>query len=278
MLSKVERSNERLQNEARMLKISESRLQQECEILHRQKTGSALIAENLKMVQVQIEKGESETKMRLENENSSLQKEVQLLRKKLDNEIESYRSSVQAWESSEKELRDQIQTMREKDIHLQKSLEESIAATEGVREQLKLTENKLAETQVMLGGTEEQSATSTTDSQIAELKNQIILLKNESVNLKEHLSKARNATEQYKRIADAAEKQVFDSNTASKQLQSSLMQQIQQLKNDIEELNANVQKNEKEKEDIRKNIADASKQMTSNDAGKELIILKEDLN
>ena len=83
MLSKVERSNERLQNEARMLKISESRLQQECEILHRQKTGSALIAENLKMVQVQIEKGESETKMRLENENSSMQKEVQLLRKKL---------------------------------------------------------------------------------------------------------------------------------------------------------------------------------------------------
>ena len=278
MLSKVERSNERLQNEARMLKISESRLQQECEILHRQKTGSALIAENLKMVQVQIEKGESETKMRLENENSSLQKEVQLLRKKLDNEIESYRSSVQAWESSEKELRDQIQTMREKDIRLQKSLEESIAATEGVREQLKLTENKLAETQVMLGGTEEQSATSTTDSQITELKNQIIVLKNESVNLKEHLSKARNATEQYKRIADAAEKQVFDSNTASKQLQSSLMQQIQQLKNDIEELNANVQKNEKEKEDIRKNIADASKQMTSNDAGKELITLKEDLN
>merc|ERR1712088_175511 len=182
-----------------------------------------------------------------ENENSSLQKEVQLLRKKLDNEIESYRSSVQAWESSEKELRDQIQTMREKDIHLQKSLEESITATEGVREQLKLTENKLAETQVMLGGTEEQSATSTTDSQITELKNQIIVLKNESVNLKEHLSKARNATEQYKRIADAAEKQVFDSNTASKQLQSSLMQQIQQLKNDIEVLNVNVQKNEKEK-------------------------------
>merc|ERR1712218_643531 len=130
----------------------------------------------------------------------------------------------------------------------------------------------------MLGGTEEQSATSTTDSQITELKNQIIVLKNESVNLKEHLSKARNATEQYKRIADAAEKQVFDSNTASKQLQSSLMQQIQQLKNDIEVLNVNVQKNEKEKEDIRRNIADASKQMTSNEAGKELITLKEDLN
>merc|ERR1712141_748192 len=64
----------------------------------------------------------------------------------------------------------------------------------------------------------------------------------------------------------------------TKQLQSSLMQQIQQLKNDIEELNVNVQKNEKEKADIKKNIADASKQMTSNEAGKELITLKEDLN
>ena len=68
MLSKAERSQERAQNEVRMLKMAESRLQQECEILHRQKTGSALIAENLKMVQVQIEKGESEAKMRLEND------------------------------------------------------------------------------------------------------------------------------------------------------------------------------------------------------------------
>ena len=278
MLSKVERSYERVQNEVRMLKIAESRLQQECEILHRQKTGSALIAENLKLVQVQIEKGESEAKMRLQNEKDALQKEVVLLRKKLDSEVDTYKANVQAWEASQKELRDEIEDMNSKKSQTQKALEESLAAHLSTREQLKLTEEKLTESQIMLGGSEDCSTSKTSESKLTDLKNQIISLKNEAANLKEHLSKARNATEQYKKLADAAEKQVFDSNAASKLLQDGLAQQIQQLKDDNTRLQNNIHQEQQEKEEIRKNASAASQQLTDNNASEEAQQLRYNLD
>ena len=277
IFSKTERSYERAQNEIKMLKIAESRLQQECEILHRQKTGSALISENLKMVQVQIEKGESESKMRLQNEKDSLQKEVHLLRKKLDNEVESYKASVQAWEASERELRNEIQNMKTKECESTKAFDENLTALESTRTQLKLAEEKLAEVQMTSGGTEVEATSRTSESKIADLQNQIIVLKNGTVNLKEHVSKARNATEQYKKLADAAEKQVFDSNSASKQLQSSLLQQIQQLKNEIDRLQANILQHEKEKEEIRKSATNSFKDLANTNANEQIQQLKRDL-
>ena len=278
LLSKTERSHERAQNEIKMLKIAESRLQHECEILHRQKTGAALISENLKMVQVQIEKGESETKMRLQNERDTMQNEVKLLRKKLDNEVESYKSSVQAWEASEKELRGQIEEVKATNLHSQKSLKDTLEELKFTKEKLKSTEDKLAEAQIMSGGDDDKLTSRTSDSKIADLKSQILVLKNETVSLKEHLSKARNTTEQYKKLADGAEKQVFDSNSASKQLQTSLMQQIQQLKNETIQLQADIQQHQKDKEEIRNAAAATSNQLAITNRTEEVNQLKRDLD
>ena len=277
-LSKVERSAERIQNENNMLKMAESRLKQECEILHRQKTGSALIAENLKMVQVQIEKGESEAKMRLQNEKDALQKEVSLLRKKLDSEVESFKSSVQAWESSEKELRVQIENMKIKEIESKDNLDNTLKDLESTKEKLKHSEERLVELQATSVGSEIESTSKATDSKITELKNQILACKNESINLKEHLSKARNATAQYKKLADAAEKQVFDSNAASKQLQNSLMQQIQQLKNEMTRLQTIIHQHEKEKEDIKNSAAAANRELETANATQEVHQLRQELS
>ena len=53
---------------------------------------------------------------------------------------------------------------------------------------------------------------------VVDLQSQVNALKNETLKLKEHLSKARQATNQYKEIADASEKQVVDSNEIYKQM------------------------------------------------------------
>ena len=61
-------------------------MEKERDILTRQTSGSAMIAENLKLVQLKLEQADSEASMRLKNQNEDLNKEVNLLRKKLESE------------------------------------------------------------------------------------------------------------------------------------------------------------------------------------------------
>ena len=77
---KLTNQYERARQELEFSRTNQARLEKECEILNRQKSGSSMIAENLKLVQVQLEKAESEARMRLQNQNDDLSKEVNLLR------------------------------------------------------------------------------------------------------------------------------------------------------------------------------------------------------
>ena len=77
---KLTNQYERARQELEFARTNQARLEKECEILNRQKSGSSMIAENLKLVQVQLEKAESEARMRLQNQNDDLSKEVNLLR------------------------------------------------------------------------------------------------------------------------------------------------------------------------------------------------------
>merc|ERR1712083_561205 len=159
---------------------------------------------------------DSETRMRLQNQNEDLNKEVNLLRKKLESEQESYHKSVQAWESAQLESRSKIDTLKESDANLKAQVEELNNSIEEVRHQLKISQEKLA--LVQAGSS---SGSGMVDSEkVVDLQSQVNALKNETLKLKEHLSKARQATNQYKEIADASEKQVVDSNEIYKQMKT----------------------------------------------------------
>ena len=83
MLKNFRLSNqyERAKHDVNHLKNVNSRLEKERDILTRQTSGSAMIAENLKLVQLKLEQADSEASMRLKNQNEDLNKEVNLLRK-----------------------------------------------------------------------------------------------------------------------------------------------------------------------------------------------------
>ena len=135
---------ERAKHDVNHLKNVNSRLEKERDILTRQTSGSAMIAENLKLVQLKLEQADSETRMRLQNQNEDLTKEVNLLRKKLESEQESYHKSVQAWESAQLESRSKIDTLKESDANLKAQVEELNNSIEEVRHQLKISQEKLA--------------------------------------------------------------------------------------------------------------------------------------
>ena len=77
-------------------------------------------------------------------QNEDLTKEVNLLRKKLESEQESYHKSVQAWESAQLESRSKIDTLKESDANHKAQVEELNNSIEEVRHQLKISQEKLA--------------------------------------------------------------------------------------------------------------------------------------
>ena len=83
-----------------------------------------MIAENLKLVQLKLEQADSEARMRLQNQNEDLTKEVSLLRKKLETAQESYHKSVQAWEAAELDLRSKNDTLKESEAKAKSQVDE----------------------------------------------------------------------------------------------------------------------------------------------------------
>ena len=203
-LAKITNQLKRAEFEVQNLRNAEARLEKERDILHRQSSGSSMIAENLKMVQLQLEKSESESRMRLQNQNEDLNKEVNLLRKKLEQEQDKYHKSVQSWESAQLELRSKVDTLREVETNAKTQIEDLTNNIEDCRHQLKVAQEKLALVQAQGEG-----GSGIVDSEkVVDLQSQVNALKNEVLTLKEQLSRARQATNQYKSIADTAEKQV----------------------------------------------------------------------
>ena len=214
-VARLTNQRERSLQEISILKNAQARLEKEREILNRQTSGSAMIAENLKLVQLRLEQADSETKMRLQNQNEDLNKEINLLRKKIETEQDSYHKSVQAWEAAQLELRSKNDQLKESESEAKSQVEDLNNQIEEVKHQLKISEEKLALVQ------NSSKSTGVVDSEkVVNLQSEVNALKNETIKLKEHLSKARQATNQYKEIADAAEKQVVDSNEIYKSMKN----------------------------------------------------------
>ena len=143
-----------------MLKSAEARLLQEREILHRQKSSSAMVMENLNQIKLNLERAEAEKTMRLENRNDTLEKEAALLRKKLEDEQASFKQSVAAWEAAEKELRERLEEARTKEASVKEEAEALSAKLEEAKREMAETQEKLemAENQLNSRGMSRQDS------------------------------------------------------------------------------------------------------------------------
>ena len=189
------------------------RLRTEAEILHRQKSGSDLLAENLKMVQHELEKAQSAGRMRLENEAAEAKAEVALLRKKNEKDTAEFMGSMKAWEATQAELRSALEASKEAEREATVKINQSTADIEELNQRITVYEEKMKLLNEQSSGGNKSTSESAVSNemlqgQIVDLKSQLNALRNENVKLKEGLAKAKQAGQQYKQLADSAEKQV----------------------------------------------------------------------
>ena len=131
-----ERERRALKAQNESLSSMNERLRTEADILHRQKSGSELLAENLKLMQHELEKAQSSSRMRLENENSDLREELGLVRKKKDQDHTEFMASMKAWEASTTEMRNDLEASKEAERIATIKVERSIADIEELNQRI----------------------------------------------------------------------------------------------------------------------------------------------
>ena len=231
------------------LKTLNERLKAETEILHNQRSGSQLLADNLKMVQLELSKADSQRRMKLENENDALKQEMGLLRKKVEQENADFIASMKAWESTQAELRTQLDQSKESTRSREEELAQSNAEIEALRQKMTVYDEKLKLLNEQAASGDKMTAAESlvsaelTQGKLVDLQSQLNAAKNENVKLKDNLASARQATQQYKQLADAAEKQVVESNAAAAGIRqnhdkamAALASQVEALQNRLREL------------------------------------------
>ena len=151
-LSKAELQIDQLSQQNSHLKSVEARLSAEREILYKEKNTSSQIMANLQQIQVNLERKDDENKMRLQTSNAQLSKEVELLRKKLDDDQDNFKLSVSRWENLNKELREKVERSEAGEKSALEQLAALTTTLETMKEELRERQEELQMAESRLAG------------------------------------------------------------------------------------------------------------------------------
>ena len=246
-LSHAELTTDRLSQENRHLKAIEARLSAERDVLHRERASTNTIMANLQQIQLNLERRDDQHRIKLTETNANLTKEVEMLRKKLDEEQDHFKASVRNWETANQELREKV--AREENLAKDSTqrLTELSALMETMNTELKEKTEELQLAESRLAGRNLASQASISDS---EGKNryrdaEILMAKSkqEIKQLNNQLNSEKKKVEELKQLAETAEKRMAESSKAMEDCR--------------EEANIKIQKAEDEKTSAEKIAQDS---------------------
>lgn len=220
-LARAEVTISMLQEEKQLLKDAEQRLLIERNSLVSERHSQGLLHANLESIKLNLERGESETRMRLQNTVTSQEQQIELLRKKLDMGEQNYQETVKNFENK-------IQADKE----LLKAAEDKVQQIEAqltaIRERLAAAESRgltsptrkgqvtrlLSSTPGSVAGVSAVPPSDESDL-VGDLRAQLAEARAEASKFQEQLDLVRQQAEQYRSIADSMEEQLGKSNAAS---------------------------------------------------------------
>ena len=217
--SKAEVEADRLRLENSHLTSVQTRLAAEKDAMMKERGVASRIEANMAQIQLNLERRDEESKLRLESTCEQQQKELELMRKKVELEQEQFRDSVRAWERTNSELREKAEgaETREKGALEQMAGQAETIGTlreelRDLQDQLQLAESRLAgrglgkQGSVVEGAPGEGGKSRLRDVELlmAQTKQELKARTNE-------LADARKRTEEYKDMSEAAEKRMVES-------------------------------------------------------------------
>ncbi|XP_061490006.1 nucleoprotein TPR isoform X2 [Rhineura floridana] len=239
---------ENLKKEKDILKMAEVRLTQQKESLIAEQRGQNLLLTNLQSIQVILERAETETQQRLNNQIEKLEREISQLKKKLENEVEQRHALTKNQDIHLLDAKRQLAT--EMNLHastkeLLKNAQKDIAT---MKQQLHNMEAQLASQSTQRAPGQGQPSTSeNVDDLISRLRQS-----EEQVNdLKERLKTATSNVEQYRAMVVNLEESLNKEKQVTEEVRAAVEARLKESSEYQSQLEKKLMEAEKEKQELQ---------------------------
>ncbi|XP_033863922.3 nucleoprotein TPR isoform X1 [Acipenser ruthenus] len=247
-LAVAEVRGENMRKERDMLKMVESRLYQEKESILAEQRGQNLLLTNLQSIQVTLDRSETETKQRLNNQIEKQEREIIQLKKKLEYEVEQRHLLGRNQDLQLLEAKKQLETqgaMHLKTKELLKNAEKEIAT---LRQQISNAESQLA-SQVSQGAGAKGPQGAEKD--LEDLRTRLRQTEEQNNDLRERLKTSTSNVEQYRSMVLSLEESLNKEKQVTDEARTTIEARLKESREYQVQLEKKLVEAEKEKQDLR---------------------------
>ncbi|XP_051989723.1 nucleoprotein TPR-like isoform X2 [Xyrauchen texanus] len=248
-LAMAEMRVENISKERDILKQVENRLAQEKESILTEQRGQNLLLTNLKSIQLTMERSETETKQRCNNQIQRLEKEIIQLKKKLEQEVEHRHTIERNQDTKLLEAKKQLETqtvLYQKTKELLRSAEQQVTS---LRPQLNNNDNQNITPKQPVRTV--PRAPGVPQQEVDELRTRLQQAEEQNSDLKERLKNTTTNVEQYRSMVLSLEESVNKEKQLAEQTRSSTDNQLKAVQLLNQQLEARLAEAEKEKLDLQ---------------------------
>ncbi|NXR18425.1 TPR protein, partial [Cinclus mexicanus] len=239
---------ENLKKEKDILKMSDVRLTQQRDSLLVEQRGQNLLLTNLRTIQGILERSETETKQRLNNQIEKLEREVSQLKKKLENEVEQRHSLTKNQEVHILDLKRQLETETSRHINTKELLKNAQKESAMLKQQLNSTEAQLtSQSSQRPPGKGQPSTNEDVDDLVSRLRQA-----EEQVNdLRERLKTSSSNVEQYRAMVLSLEESLNKEKQVTEEVRKTVEARLKESSEYQAQLEKKLMESEKEKQELQ---------------------------
>uniref|UniRef100_A0AAQ5XSD1 Nucleoprotein TPR n=1 Tax=Amphiprion ocellaris TaxID=80972 RepID=A0AAQ5XSD1_AMPOC len=244
-LTMAEGRAENLRKERDMLKLVESRLNQEKETILSQQQSQNLLLTNLQAIQATLERSETDTRQRLNSQLEKQEREISQLQKRLEHEVEqrhllSRNQEVQLMDTK-RQFETQV-TLQQKTKELLNAAELELNSLRGQQGSFEARHNLSSPSTPIIRGSSDQDR--------EDLQGRLQLAETRAEELAESLRAATSSMEQYRAMAQSLEESLDKEKQVTEQARSSIETRMKEAEEQHRRLEVKLLEAEKEKQDL----------------------------
>ncbi|XP_043117020.1 LOW QUALITY PROTEIN: nucleoprotein TPR [Puntigrus tetrazona] len=250
-LAMAELRVENIRKEKDILKQVENRLTQEKESILTEQRGQSLLLTNLKSIQLTMERSETETKQRYNNQIQRLEKEIIQIKKKLEQEVEQRHALERNQDVQLLQAKKQLETqstLHQKTKELLRTAEQQVTS---MRQQLNNNENQSTAPKQPVRTLPRVSAPGVPQQEVDELRARLQQAEEQNSDLKERLKNTTTNLEQYRSVVLSLEESVNKEKQLAEQARTSTDTQLKSARELNQQLEARLVEAEKEKLELQ---------------------------
>uniref|UniRef100_A0A3Q1J5W5 Nucleoprotein TPR n=1 Tax=Anabas testudineus TaxID=64144 RepID=A0A3Q1J5W5_ANATE len=269
-LTMAEGQAESLRKERDMLKLVESKLNQEKETLQGQQQSQNLLLSNLQAIQASLERSETDTRQRLNSQVEKQEREISQLQKRLENEVEQRHLLSRNQEIQLIDVKRQLETQ----VSLHQKTKELLSAAESELKTLRLQQwSSEARHTLSSPSTSNIRGLQDADQDREDLQSRLRLAEGQAEELAESLRAATSSVEQYRAMAQSLEESLDKEKQVTEQARSSIEARLKEADEQHHKLEEKLLEEEKEKQALEEQNRKAQESLEE-----QINVLKRSLN